>query len=366
MAARVRRHSAKVEIAENLGALLPERQLRELEMKHERVLITGGAGFIGSHLTEELLARGIRVTIIDDHSTGRWENLDHIKDNPRLKLLIASAADLNVLESEIPRHHFVYHLASSVGVRLIIDRPVETVQNIFQTTDAVLKVCSKYRRPVLVTSTSEVYGKSNEIPFREDADVVLGATSKRRWSYACAKALDEFLALAHYYETNLPVFIVRLFNTVGPRQAGRYGMVMPNLIQQALAGTPMTVYGEGTQTRCFCSVHDVVEALLRFPCPEAAGTVINLGSEEEISIMDLALKIKRLTGSSAEIVRIPYEDAYGPGFDDMHRRVPDITRAKQLLGWEPLWTLEKIILEMVLALPVAEHKRHQFLSEMTG
>jgi UDP-glucose 4-epimerase len=224
---------------------------------------------------------------------------------------------------------------------------VQTVQNIFQTTDAVLNLCSKYRRPVLITSTSEVYGKSNEIPFKEDADVVMGATSKRRWAYACAKALDEFLALAHYYETNLPVVIVRLFNTVGPRQTGRYGMVLPSLLHQAMAGQPMTVYGEGTQTRCFCSVHDVVDALIRFlGCPAAEGQVVNLGSQEEVTILDLARRIKHLTNSTSEIVLVPYEHAYGPGFDDMKRRVPDITRAEELLGWKPSHSLDEIISEM--------------------
>jgi UDP-glucose 4-epimerase len=335
-------------------------------MKHDRILITGGAGFIGSYLAEELLARGSWVTVIDDLSTGRWENLDHLKENPRLKVLIASAADAELLEREVPRHHFVYHLASSVGVKLIIERPVETVQNIFQTTEAALKVCSKYRRPVLITSTSEVYGKSEQIPFKEDADVVLGATSKRRWAYACAKALDEFLALAHYYETNLPVFIVRLFNTVGPRQTSRYGMVLPNLLDQALSGKPMTVYGEGTQARCFCSVHDVTDALVRFPVSEASGTVINLGSQEEISIMNLAWKIKKLTGSNSEIVLIPYEQAYGPGFDDMRRRVPDITRAKQLLRWEPSRTLDEIILEMAEGVASAAQGQRQCLVQMAG
>ena len=316
-------------------------------MNNNSILITGGAGFIGSHLAQRLLERDFGVTIIDDLSTGRWQNLEHLKRDPRLRLLVASAADTELLEREVPRHQFVYHLASSVGVRLIIEEPVQTVQNIFQTTDAVLSVCSKYRRPVLIASTSEVYGKSNQIPFREDADVVMGATSKRRWAYACAKALDEFLALAHYYETNLPVFIVRLFNTVGPRQRGRYGMVIPTLLEQALVDKPMTVYGNGTQARCFCSVHDVVEALIRFlRCPEAEGMVINVGSQEEVTIMDLARRIKKLTNSGSDIVLIPYEQAYASGFDDMKRRVPDITRASQVLDWKPIRRLDEIILEM--------------------
>lgn len=333
-------------------------------MKHSRILVTGGAGFIGSHLVEKLLNRECRVTVIDDLSTGRWDNLDPFKDNPRLKLIVASAANAELLEREVPRHHFVYHLASSVGVKLIMERPVETVQNIIHTTDAVLNVCSIYRRPVLISSTSEVYGKSDEIPFHENSDVVMGATSKRRWAYACAKALDEFLALAHFYETNLPVFIVRLFNTVGPRQTGRYGMVLPSLLTQALAGEPMTVYGNGRQTRCFCSVHDVVDALIRFlDCPQAQGTVINVGSQEEWSIMDVAMRIKTLTGSESKIILVPYEQAYGPGFDDMKRRVPDLGRAWELLGWRPTKTLDEIISEMAVASTAgAKGTRHLVLA----
>jgi UDP-glucose 4-epimerase len=248
-----------------------------------------------------------------------------------------------------------------------MERPVETVQNIFQTTDAVLNVCSRYRRPTLITSTSEVYGKSDQIPFKEDSDVVMGATAKRRWAYACAKALDEFLALAHYHETNLPVYIVRLFNTVGPRQSGRYGMVLPSLLAQAMAGEPMTVYGEGTQSRCFCSVHDVVNALLRFlDSPQAQGTVINIGSQEEWSIMDLALRIKKLTGSSSKVVLVPYEQAYGPGFDDMKRRVPDISRAQELLGWRPSRNLDDIILEMADVSAAAAGHRELMLAVETA
>jgi UDP-glucose 4-epimerase len=311
---------------------------------YRRILITGGAGFIGSHLTEELLKRELSVTVIDDLSTGNWRNLDHLSNNRRLRVIVASADDAQLLRKEVPRHDFVYHLASAVGVKLIIDRPVETVQNIVQTTETVMQMCSKYRRPVLMTSTSEVYGKSDSFPFREDADVVMGATSKRRWAYACAKALDEFLVLAHSYETNLPVFIVRLFNTVGPRQTGQYGMVVPTLVEQALTGEPMTVYGSGQQSRCFCSVHDVIDALTRFlHCPGAAGKVINIGSQEEITIFDLARFIKDVTGSRSEIVMVPYDKAYGPGFDDMPRRVPDLTRANELLGWRPRRTLHEII-----------------------
>jgi UDP-glucose 4-epimerase len=326
-------------------------------MNYRRILITGGAGFIGSHLTEQLLSRELGVTVIDDLSTGSWRNLDHLSHDKRLRVIVASAGDPKLLEKEVPRHDFVYHLASAVGVRLIIDQPVQTVQNIVQTTEVVMQMCSKYRRPVVVTSTSEVYGKSEAIPFREDADVVMGATSKRRWAYACAKALDEFLVLAHSYETNLPVFIVRLFNTVGPRQTGRYGMVVPNLIEQALSGKPMTVFGSGRQSRCFCSVHDVVDALTRFlERPEAAGKVINIGTREEITIMALAHQIKQLTGSVSDIVLIPYEQAYGQGFDDMMRRVPDLTRAKELLGWAPKRTLNDIVTEIASGVTSGEER----------
>jgi UDP-glucose 4-epimerase len=324
-------------------------------MIFRRILITGGAGFIGSHLTEELLSRDMAVTVIDDLSTGAWSNLDHLSSNKHLRVIVASASDRKLLEKEIPRHDFVYHLASAVGVKLIIERPVETVRNIVQTTESVMEVASKYRRPVLVTSTSEVYGKSDSIPFREDSDVVMGATAKRRWAYACAKALDEFLVLAHFYETNLPVFIVRLFNTVGPRQTGRYGMVLPTLVEQALSGNPMTVYGSGKQSRCFCSVHDVVDALTRFlECSGAAGKVINIGTKEEITILALAEKIKYLTRSTSPIILIPYDKAYGPGFDDMPRRVPDLTRAHELLGWAPRSTLGEIIPEIASGFELAK------------
>jgi UDP-glucose 4-epimerase len=313
-----------------------------------RILITGGAGFIGSHLAEASIAAGATVTIIDNLSTGSWTNVRDLEKDKRFRMLVASASDRALLEREVARHDFVYHLASAVGVKLVIERPVSTVQNIFGSTDAILQACSKYRRPVLITSTSEVYGHSEQVPFREDADVIMGATSKRRWAYACAKALDEFLALAHFYQTNLPVFLVRLFNTIGPRQTDRYGMVVPTLVRQALAGRPLTVYGSGTQTRCFCSVHDVVDALIRFPShPEASGTVMNLGSQEEISILDLARRVKELTGSKSEIQLIPYDEAYGPGFDDMYRRVPDLSRAQQFLDWAPTRCLDEIILEMV-------------------
>jgi UDP-glucose 4-epimerase len=313
-------------------------------MKHRTVLVTGGAGFVGSHLTESLLTAGCRVTVIDNLSTGQWRNIEHLQDNPNLRVLVADVADRELLEREVPDHDLVYHLASAVGVKLIIEQPVKTVETIFHATDVVLNACSRYRRPVVIFSTSEVYGKSTDVPFREDADVVMGPTEKRRWAYACAKALDEFLALAHYYQTRLPVFIVRLFNTVGPRQSSQYGMVLPNFVQQALAGKPLTVYGDGQQRRCFCSVFDVVDGLRRLPNQTAAiGKVVNLGSQEEVSIEELAKRVIRLCESSSLIERIPYEQAYGAGFDDMLRRVPDLTRARQLIDWEPRHKLDDII-----------------------
>jgi UDP-glucose 4-epimerase len=318
------------------------------------ILVTGGCGFVGSHLTEALLSRGLHVTVIDNLSTGRWRNIEHLQNHPHLRVVVASANDRELLNKEVPAHDLVYHLASAVGVKLIIDHPVKTVETIFHTTDVVLGACSRYRRPVVIFSTSEVYGKSTQFPFREDDDVVMGPTEKRRWAYACAKALDEFLALAHFYETNLPVYIVRLFNTVGARQSSQYGMVLPNFVEQALAGLPLTVYGDGKQMRCFCSVTDVVEALVKLPqVPEAVGKVINIGSAEEISIEGLAHRVIDVCESSSQIKFIPYDQAYGPGFDDMFRRVPDLTRAGALLGWQPRQCLNEIIRQ------VAEHLRRQ-------
>jgi UDP-glucose 4-epimerase len=317
-------------------------------MRSDSILITGGAGFIGSHLAEALLAEGRRVTVIDDLSTGRWSNIDHLKDHPGFRAIVASAMDRDLIRDEVQRHDLVYHLASAVGVRLIIEQPVKTVETIFQATDVVMNACSRYRRPILLTSTSEVYGKSTDLPFREEADVVMGPTEKRRWAYACAKALDEFLALAHYHETRLPVFIVRLFNTVGPRQASQYGMVLPNFVRQALADQPLTVYGTGAQRRCFCSVFDVTRGLIALPRTEAAaGQVVNMGSQQDVSIMELAQRVIELTGSRSEIQLIPYSEAYGPGFDDMQERIPDLTRARRLIGWEPRHDLDAIIRSVV-------------------
>lgn len=308
------------------------------------VLLTGGAGFIGSHLTESLLAEGCRVTVIDDLSTGRWSNIGHLESDRNLRVVIASASDRALIERETPKHDIVYHLASAVGVRLIIDQPVKTVETIFHSTDVVLRACAKFRKPVLITSTSEVYGKSTAMPFREDADVVMGPTEKRRWAYACAKALDEFLALAHFHETRLPVFVVRLFNTVGPRQTGQYGMVLPTFVSQALVGKPITVFGDGNQRRCFCSVHDVVAGLTRLTqVGEAAGTVINMGSQEDVSINELAGRVNAICGTNSPIEHVSYAEAYGDGFDDMRSRMPDLTRARKFIDWQPAHNLEAII-----------------------
>jgi UDP-glucose 4-epimerase len=331
-------------------------------MTYEKVLVTGGAGFIGSHLCELLLRQGRSVTVIDDLSTGRWANIDHLKKDPRFRVIVASATERELVTEEVARHDLVYHLASAVGVKLIIDQPVKTVETIFHATDVVLGACARYHRPVVITSTSEVYGKSEQIPFLEDADVVMGPTEKRRWAYACAKALDEFLALAHYHQSLLPVHIVRLFNTVGPSQTGQYGMVVPSFVRQALGGQPLTVYGDGTQRRCFCSVHDVVEGLFRLPMNEdSAGQVVNLGTQEEVSIRELADVVIDVCRSDSPIEFVPYEQAYGTGFDDMMRRVPDTTRAAQLIGWDPAWRLHEIVEEIA----VHAHRRPPALAEAT-
>lgn len=313
-------------------------------MTAQKYLVTGGAGFIGSHLADALLEEGHSVTVIDDLSTGRWSNIASLEKNPSFRLLVAKCEDVSLMREEVSRCDFVFHLASAVGVQLIIDHPIDTIQRIVRGTDVVIEECSKYRRPILLTSTSEVYGKSERIPFREDDDVVMGPSSKRRWAYACAKVLDEFLVLAHHYQTSLPVYIVRLFNTVGPRQSSQYGMVLPRFVEQAISGRPITVYGSGEQKRCFSSVSDIVRGLTSFPsCSNAAGKVINLGNNEEISMNELASRVRAMAGSSSEIIHISYDKAYGPGFDDMQRRIPSLERAKEYLNWSPRDNLDSII-----------------------
>ncbi len=313
-----------------------------------RALITGGAGFIGSHLAERLLGRGHHVLVIDDLSTGSLENLRHLEGNPRFECLIASIMDKRAAADAVDRSEVIFHLAAAVGVRLIVESPVRTIETNVKGTEVVLELAERKGQKVILASTSEVYGKASKIPFSEEDDLVLGPTVKGRWSYACSKALDEFLALAYWRERNVPVVIARLFNTVGPRQVGRYGMVLPNFVRQALEGRPITVFGDGLQSRCFCHVSDAVGALIELAQqPDAIGEVYNLGSDREVAIWDLAEQVKALTGSPSEIVRIPYEQAYSTGFEDMRRRVPDIRKIGRLIGFQPAHSLEEIIQSVV-------------------
>ena len=309
-----------------------------------RVLITGGAGFIGSHLADALLGEGHQVTVIDDLSTGSFDNIAHLKGRAGFRYTIDTVMNEPVLAELVDQCDVVYHLAAAVGVRLIVESPVRTLETNVHGTEVVLKAAAKKQRTVVVASTSEVYGKSDAVPFREDGDIALGPTIKHRWAYACSKALDEFLALAYWKEKRLPVIIVRFFNTVGPRQTGRYGMVVPNFVRQALAGEPITVFGDGTQTRCFTYVGDVVGALTAIVGhDEAHGNVYNVGNTEEISIFGLAERVKGLTKSSSPIVHIPYDQAYESGFEDMPRRVPDLAKIRALIGYEPSVSLDEIL-----------------------
>jgi UDP-glucose 4-epimerase len=313
-----------------------------------RYLVTGGSGFIGSHLCEHLLDDGHSVLALDDLSTGRYENVAHLVERDGFELRVASVTEPEMVERCVNESKAVFHLASAVGVRLVVDQPVKTIETIVNGTDLVLRSCARYRRPVLLTSTSEVYGKSEKIPFAEGDDCVMGPTTTRRWAYACAKALDEFLALAHWYQSRLPVVVVRLFNTVGPRQTGRYGMVIPRFVSQGLAGEPITVYGDGTQTRCFAHVLDVVGALAGLiGRSDAAGQVYNIGNDEEISILALAERIRTLTGGKSTIRKVPYGEAYTAGFEDMLRRVPDLTKIRHLTGYRPTRNLERILADIL-------------------
>ena len=309
-----------------------------------RVLITGGAGFIGSHLADAYLQRGDEVLVIDDLSTGTIENIQHLKSNPKFHYTIDSVHNQPVTAELVDQCEVVFHLAAAVGVKLIVESPVRTIETNVRGTEVVLALANKKQKRVLVASTSEVYGLSADVPFKEDGNLVMGATTKGRWSYACSKAIDEFLALAYWREKKLPTTIVRLFNTVGPRQTGRYGMVIPTFVKQALAGRPITVYGDGRQTRCFGYVGDVVGALIKLmDTTESIGQVFNIGSTEEISILQLAEKVKELTQSTSEIVFVPYDDAYEEGFEDMPRRVPDTNKINQLVGFKPEMTLDGIL-----------------------
>jgi UDP-glucose 4-epimerase len=309
-----------------------------------RVLITGGAGFIGSHLAEALLERGDEVFVLDNLSTGSIDNIGHLKGRARFHYTIDTITNEPLLAELIDRCDTVVHLAAAVGVKLIVEAPVHTIETNVHGTEVVLKHANKKKKLVLIASTSEVYGKSAEVPFREDADLVLGPTGKHRWAYACSKMIDEFLALAYWKERKLPVIIVRLFNTVGPRQTGQYGMVIPTLVRQALAGQPITVFGDGTQTRSFTYVGDVVRAMVALIGePRAVGQVFNIGSGSEITIGELAAKVKAMAHSSSEIVRVPYDQAYEAGFEDMPRRVPDISKLRALVGYEPTVDLDQIL-----------------------
>lgn len=315
---------------------------------HLRVLITGGAGFIGSHLSDAYLQRGDEVFIVDDLSTGSIENIRHLKDHPRFHYTIDNVANQPVTAELVDQCDVIVHLAAAVGVKLIVESPVRTIETNVHGTEVVLSLANKKKKKVLIASTSEVYGLSAEIPFREDGNLVMGATTKGRWSYACSKAIDEFLALAYWREKKLPTTVVRLFNTVGPRQTGQYGMVIPTFVKQALAGRPITVYGSGKQSRCFCHVGDVVGGLVKLMDTDAAvGEVFNIGSNQEITIVDLAKRVKELANSESEIVFVPYDEAYEEGFEDMPRRIPDISKVNKLVGFKPAMELDGILKSVI-------------------
>ena len=313
-----------------------------------KALLTGGAGFVGSHLAEALLEHGHHVIVLDDLSTGSMDNIAHLKGRPGFEYVINSVMNEPLTAELIDRADVVFHLAAAVGVKLIVEAPVRTIETNVHGTEVVLKHASKKGRLAVIFSTSEVYGKSAAVPFREDADLVLGQTQKHRWAYACSKAIDEFLALAYFRERRLPVIVVRLFNTVGPRQTGRYGMVIPNFVRQALAGEPITVYGDGTQSRSFTDVSDVVGALVKLMRePRAVGEVFNIGNTEEITILDLAKKVRAATESSSPITFVPYDEAYEAGFEDMPRRVPDLTKIHGCVGYRPTLGLDEILQRVI-------------------
>ncbi|HXN64174.1 MAG TPA: GDP-mannose 4,6-dehydratase [Candidatus Acidoferrales bacterium] len=309
-----------------------------------RFLITGGAGFIGSHLAERLLERGDEVLLFDNLSTGSMENIRHLKKYDRMHYFLDTIENRHLLAELVDESDAIFHLAAAVGVRLIVESPVRTIATNVDGTKLVLETASKKRKLVFVASTSEVYGKNTHVPFCEDDDLVLGPTTKGRWSYAASKALDEFLALSYWKERKLPVVVARFFNTVGPRQTGRYGMVLPNFVSQALSGRPITVYGTGTQSRCFCDVRDTVEALLRLVANDCAvGEVVNIGTNREVTVTALAEMVKARANSSSEITYVPYDEAYEPGFEDMMRRVPSLEKLERLTNFRPSTTLEEIV-----------------------
>ncbi len=313
-----------------------------------RILITGGAGFIGSHLCERLLERGDSVTIIDDLSTGRFDNIRHLEENERFSWVIDSVLNEQTMAKLIDQVDQVYHLAAAVGVRMIVDEPLRSLTVNIRGTEIVLEEANKKKKNVLIASTSEVYGKSNSVPFSEDQDRTMGSTHLSRWSYADAKAVDEYLALAYYREKSLPVVIVRLFNTVGPRQTGEYGMVLPRFVKAALLGHQIPVYDDGSQSRCFGNVSDVVGGLIELMnCERARGQVFNLGNDQEVTILELAERVKELTGSDSEIEFIPYEVAYEKGFEDMRRRIPDLTKVHEYVGYQPTIDLDTTIRQVI-------------------
>jgi len=309
-----------------------------------RALITGGCGFIGSYLAEALLARGDAVTVVDDLSTGRFENIAPLVCRPGFSFAIETIANETVMDRLASECDIIYHLAAAVGVELVVRDPVHVLETNVQGTEVIFRVGARYRKKVVLASTSEVYGKGARVPFSEDDDRTLGPTTRSRWSYACSKALDEFMALAYHKQLALPVVIARFFNTVGPRQSGRYGMVIPRFVRQALSGEPVTIYGDGQQSRCFAYVEDVVRGVVALAdCPEAVGQVYNVGSTEEVTIEQLAQRVIALSGSQSELVYIPYGEAYEEGFEDMLRRVPDIRKIRDAVGWEPTVDLDGIL-----------------------
>ena len=313
-----------------------------------RILITGGAGFIGSHLSDAYIQRGDEVYVLDDLSTGTIENIQHLKGHPRFHYTIDSVHNQPVTAELIDQCDVIFHMAAAVGVKLIVESPVRTIETNVHGTEVVLSLANKKKKKVLIASTSEVYGLSTDVPFREDGNLVMGATTKGRWSYACSKAIDEILALAYWREKKLPTIVVRLFNTVGPRQTGQYGMVIPTFVKQAIAGRPITVYGDGNQSRCFGYVGDVVGALVKLmDHPDAVGQVFNIGSNSEISIVELAQRVKQITHSDSDVVFVPYDEAYEEGFEDMPRRVPDITKVSELVGFKPAMSLDGILESVV-------------------
>ena len=313
-----------------------------------KVLITGGAGFIGSHLADACIQRGDQVMLLDDLSTGSLDNIAHLREHPRFDCTIDSVQNRSVVADLVDRCDVIFHLAAAVGVRLVVESPVKTIETNVQGTEVLLAQAAQTGKTVLLTSTSEVYGLSSEVPFQEEGNLVLGNSKKGRWSYACSKLLDEFLAIAYHRERGLPAIVVRLFNTVGPRQTGRYGMVIPRFVQQALRNEAITVYGDGSQSRCFGFVGDIVSAMIALiEKPEAQGDVFNIGSSEEITIQALAEQVRAMTGSNSQIVHVPYDEAYAEGFEDMPRRTPDLEKISRLTGYRPVATLADILSSVI-------------------